>query len=44
MSENAKNNLKLIAKNQEDLKTISAYFQDSVVVLKDIIFGLSNDV
>ena len=38
MSENAKNNLKLIAKNQEDLRVISAYFQDSVVVLRDIIF------
>ena len=44
MSENAKNNLKLIAKNQEDLKTISAYFQDSVVVLKDIIFLEQNRI
>ena len=44
MSENAKNNLKLIAKNQEDLKTISAYFQDSVVVLRDIIFLEQNRI
>ena len=44
MSENAKNNLKLIAKNQEDLKTISAYFQDSVVVLRDIIFLKQNRI
>ena len=30
------NNLKLIGKNEEDLKIISAYLQDSVVILKDI--------
>ena len=33
-----KNNLKLIEKNEEDLKIISAYLQDSVVIAKDIIF------
>ena len=44
MSENAKNNLKLIAKNQEDLRVISAYFQDSVVVLRDIIFLEQNRI
>ena len=38
MSKNEKNNLKLIGKNQEDLKVISAYSQDSIVVVKDIIF------
>ena len=38
MSEDAINNLKLIAKNQEDLKVISAYSQDSIVAVKDIIF------
>ena len=31
-------NLKLICKNKEDLKVISAYLQDSIVVLKDIVF------
>ena len=38
MSEDAKSNLKLIGKNQEDLKVISAHFQDSIVTVKDIIF------
>ena len=38
MSEDAKNNLKLIGKNQEDLKAISAYSQDSIVTVKDIIY------
>ena len=38
MSEDEKNNLKLIGKNQEDLKVISAYTQDSIVAVKDIVF------
>jgi len=38
MSEDAKNNLKLIGKNQEDLKVILAHFQDSTVTVKDMIF------
>ena len=38
MREYAKNNLKLIGKNQEDLKVISAYSQDSIVAVKDVIF------
>ena len=38
MSTEAKNNLKLIGKNQEDLKIISAYTQDSVVAVKDMVF------
>ena len=33
-----KNNLKLIGKNEEDLKVISAYLQDSIVTIKDIAF------
>ena len=44
MSEYAKNNLKLIGKNQEDLKVISAYSQDSIVVVKDIIFLEKNKI
>jgi len=36
------NNLKLIGKNEEDLKIISAYLQDSVVILKDILFLKKN--
>ncbi len=32
------NQLKLIGKNIEDLKTISAYCQDSIVKIKDLIY------
>ena len=44
MSEDAKNNLKLIGKNQEDLKVISAHSQDSIVTVKDIIFLEKNRI
>ena len=44
MSEDAKNNLKLIGKNQEDLKVISAHSQDSIVTVKDIIFLKKNRI
>ena len=44
MSEDEKNNLKLIGKNQEDLKIISAYIQDSVVAVKDIVFLGQNKI
>ena len=44
MSEDAKNNLKLIGKNQEDLKVISAYSQDSIVAVKDMIFLEKNKI
>jgi len=30
--------LKLLGKNQEDLKIISAYLQDSILIVKDIVF------
>jgi len=36
MSENVTNNLRLIGKNPEDLKVISAYCQDGVVMVKDM--------
>ena len=42
MSNDEKNNLKLVGKNEEDLKIISAYLQDSVVIIKDIIFLKKN--
>ena len=42
MSEDEKNNLKLIGKNQEDLKVISAYIQDSIVVVKEMVFLKKN--
>ena len=44
MSEYTKNNLKLIVKNQEDFKVISAYSQDSIVAVKDMIFLEKNKI
>ena len=35
-------NLKLLGQNQEDLKVISAYLQDSVLVVKDMVFLKKN--
>ena len=37
-------NLKLIGKNQNDLKVISAYSQDSVVTVKDMVFLKKNKI
>ena len=42
MTADEKTNLKLIGKNQEDLKVISAYLQDSIVKIKDIVFLKQN--
>ena len=36
------NRLKLIGKNIEDLKTISAYCQDSIVKIKDLVYLKEN--
>ncbi len=38
MSTDEKNGLRLMAKNQDDLKVISAYLQDSIVIVRDIVF------
>ena len=38
MRSDEKINLKLIGKNKEDLKVISAYLQDSIVRINDIVF------
>ena len=38
------NRLKLIGKNIEDLKTISAYTQDSIVKIKDIVYLKENKI
>ena len=38
MSVDEKINLKLIGKNEEDLRVISAYLQDSIAIVKDIVF------
>ena len=37
-----RNSLRLIGKNQDDLKVISAYLQDSIVSLKDVVFLKKN--
>ena len=37
-----KTSLKLIGKNQEDLRVISAYLQDSIVTVGDIVFLKQN--
>ena len=42
MSRDEQINLKLIGKNQEDLKVISAYSQDSIVNVKDMVFLKEN--
>ena len=44
MSEEIKTNLKLIGKNLEDLKVISAYSQDSLVSIKDMVFLKKNRI
>ena len=44
MNKTIKKNLKLIGKNQEDLKTISTYIQDSIVTVGDIIFLEKNRI
>jgi len=42
MSMDERVNLKLLGKNQEDLKIISAYLQDSILIVKDIVFLKKN--
>ena len=42
MNVNEKVNLKLMGKNKDDLKVISAYLQDSVLKVKDIVFLKKN--
>ena len=42
MSADEKITLKLIGKNEEDLKVISAYCQDSLVAIKDMVFLKKN--
>ena len=38
MNEDEKINLKQIGKNKEDLKVLSAYLQDSIVLVRDMVF------
>jgi len=44
MSMDERVNLKLLGKNQEDLKIISAYLQDSILIVKDIVFLKQNRI
>ena len=44
MSIDEKTSLKLIGKNQEDLKVISAYSQDSIIAVKDMVFLKKNRI
>ena len=44
MSKDVQNNLKLIGENQKDLKAISAYVQDSIVNVGDIVFLEKNRI
>ena len=44
MLKDAKNNLKLMGNNHEDLKVISAYSQDSIVAVKDMVFLKKNRI
>ena len=39
---NGENNLQFICKNKEDLKIISAYSQDSIATVKDMVFLKKN--
>ena len=42
MSMDERVNLKLLGKHQEDLKIISAYLQDSIIIVKNIVFLKQN--
>ena len=42
MKKDEENNLKLTGKNEEDLKIISAYLQDSVVIASNILYLKKN--
>ena len=44
MSKSVKKNLKLIAKNQADLKIISTYIQDSIVTVGNMVFLEKNRI
>jgi hypothetical protein len=44
MNEGGKDNIRLIGKNLEDLKVISAYSQDAIVSVKNIVFLKKNRI
>ncbi len=39
-----KNKLKLVGKNVEDLSTISAYCQDAIIKVKDLVYLKKNKI
>ena len=40
ITKNKINKLKLIGKNEKDLKVMSAYLQDSIILVKNMVFYL----
>ena len=44
MNEDQKTVLKLIGKNEKDLKVMSAYLQDSIILVKNIVFLKKNRI
>ena len=44
MKEDEKKGLKLIGNNEKDFKVISAYLQDSIVTIRDIVFLKKNKI
>ena len=44
ITENKINKLKLIGKNENDLKVISAYLQDSIILVKNMVFLKKNRI
>jgi len=44
MNSDEKINLKLIGRNLDDLKVISAHLQDSITMVKDIVFLKQNKI
>ena len=44
ITESKNNNLKLIGKNEVDLKVMSAYLQDSIVLVKNMVFLKKNRI
>ena len=44
ITKNKINKLKLIGKNEKDLKVMSAYLQDSIILVKNIVFLKKNRI
>ena len=44
ITKNKINKLKLIGKNEKDLKVMSAYLQDSIILVKNMVFLKKNRI